>query len=773
MKIRMLFLLGLFVANVFNVCAQTDSIYGRVLDRSQKPVVAATVVLQSQKDSTFLGGVLSDVTGRFRFPTQNVPVKIIVSCLGYITSVRNVLQEKNINIVLSEKEQLLNEVVVKGHVPVVKMTSDGFSTRIENTVLAKAGTATDVLAQIPMLKKTSDGYEVFGKGSPVFYLNGHRVYDISELENLKSKNLKNVELVLNPGAKYDASAKAVVNITTVQNTDKGWGVDVEGNYVRNHYVNFTGKVNINYHSKGFSFYDLVKYNRNNDMTWKDLNQDVDVDTLWNHNNKEKEHRFSRKIENTMGIDWQLGSNSHIGAKYTIKWSLQDKMLMNNVNNVLADGKYYDQLVTDGAEYGHYHPNRQLNIYYTGQFSGYTLSVDMDYLKNQSATDDDYEELSEDYLNRSVHSMSEVKNELFSYRFSGGHKIGSGNLSAGVEYTNTNRHDNYTNLEEYVPTLMSQLKEKHTSPFMQYSALTPVGLLTAGLRYEYVSFNYYSSGVKVPEQSRTDRQWFPSLSWGVKFGGLQAQLNYTTSTNRPTYRQLSNNVFYGDRYTWQTGNPLLRSEYTHNITLQGIWRWLQFQLSYEDCRHAIIYWATQYAKNEDISIVSYKNLPSVKQVKAAFVISKTFGIWNPQLTMALDQQFLHVNTNSSRLCLDNPIFFSTFNNAFKFTPTFTVFVDLSYQSPGDYRNVHLYRNVFNTSINLVKMILHDRMSLQLKVNDLFWTQRDGNIVYSDRMNMHLLNKYDSRYFSLTMSYQLNSHKHKEPVNKELEKEINRL
>lgn len=94
MKIKILFFLGLFVANVFNVCAQTDSIYGRVLDRSPKPVVAATVVLQSQTDSTFLGGVLSDATGRFKFPAQNGPVKIIVSCLGYITSVRNILQDR-------------------------------------------------------------------------------------------------------------------------------------------------------------------------------------------------------------------------------------------------------------------------------------------------------------------------------------------------------------------------------------------------------------------------------------------------------------------------------------------------------------------------------------------------------------------------------------------------------------------------------------------------------------------------------------------------------
>lgn len=766
-------LFTLFYLEAMAILAQTDSIRGRVFNSSGKPLQAATVVLQSRSDSSFLGGALSDAAGRFVFPTQNAFTRVIVSCLGYTTSVMDVPQSKNVNVILTEKEQLLGEVVVKGHAPTVKMTSDGFSTRVQNTVLAKAGTVVDVLAQIPMLKKTSDGYEVFGKGTPVFYLNGHRVYDVSELENLKSKNLKAVELVLNPGAKYDASAKAVINLTTVQNSDEGWGVDVESNYIQNHHANFTDKVNFSYQSKRFSFYDLVKYDRNNEITWKDLKQDVHVDTLWNHNNREKEHRYSRKIENTMGVDYQLAVNSHIGAKYLIRWLLQDKMQMTNLNNVLTNGESYDQLTTNGAEQSHYHPYHQLNVYYSGLISGYTVNADMDYLRSQSATDDDYEELSKAYLNRAVHSISKVKNELISYRLSGGHKIGLGNFDAGMEYLRTNRHDDYTNLEEYVPASVSQLKEKHLSPFMEYSALTPVGYLTAGLRYEYVSFDYYSDGVKVAEQCRTDRQWFPSLSWGMKYGDLQAQLNYTTSTNRPTYRQLSSNVFYADRYTWQTGNPLLRSEYTHNVTLQGIWHWLQFQLSYEDCRHAIIYWATQYANNEDISIVSHKNIPSVKQVRAAVVISKTFGIWSPQLTLAIDRQFLHLDTQLGRRNLDNPIFFSTLDNTFKFTPTFTAFLNFSNQSPGDYRNVHLYRDVFNMSVNLVKTFLNDRLSLQLKVNDLLWTQRDGNIVYSDRMNMHLLNKYDSRYISLTVRYQFNAHKHKEYVQKEVEKEINRL
>lgn len=42
-------------------------------------------------------------------------------------------------------------------------------------------------------------------------------------------------------------------------------------------------------------------------------------------------------------------------------------------------------------------------------------------------------------------------------------------------------------------------------------------------------------------------------------------------------------------------------------------------------------------------MSYKNLNSVKQMRLAVVLSRTFGFWNPQLTLAMNKQFLHLHT----------------------------------------------------------------------------------------------------------------------------------
>ena len=74
--------------------------------------------------------------------------------------------------------------------------------------------------------------------------------------------------------------------------------------------------------------------------------------------------------------------------------------------------------------------------------------------------------------------------------------------------------------------------------------------------------------------------------------VNLQLSYTAKTKRPTYRQLSSNVFYGNRFTLQTGNPYLTPATIHDVTLVGTWKFLQLMASYKNEKNTVIYWAEQ-------------------------------------------------------------------------------------------------------------------------------------------------------------------------------------
>lgn len=129
-----------------------------------------------------------------------------------------------------DSTQELKEVTVKAYRPVSRVTREGFAYTIKGTPLAQSGSLTDVLEQMPMIKKSTTGYEVVGKGAAVFYLNGRRVYDMSDLDNISSKDVKNVEVITSPGAQYDSSISSIIKITTVSNALKGLTVNARSTW---------------------------------------------------------------------------------------------------------------------------------------------------------------------------------------------------------------------------------------------------------------------------------------------------------------------------------------------------------------------------------------------------------------------------------------------------------------------------------------------------------------------------------------------------------------
>lgn len=75
----------------------------------------------------------------------------------------------------------------------MRITDNSVIMNIANTELAKKGKLLDILTYMPFVSKQNNNIIVAGKGEPIFYLNGHRLYESSELENywlLTSRTLK-------------------------------------------------------------------------------------------------------------------------------------------------------------------------------------------------------------------------------------------------------------------------------------------------------------------------------------------------------------------------------------------------------------------------------------------------------------------------------------------------------------------------------------------------------------------------------------------------------
>ena len=392
----------------------------------------------------------------------------------------------------------LGEVVVKAHLPQYKKTREGLLTNVAGTVLGKMGTAEDVLKHVPSIVKKKDGYEVVGKGTPIIYINGRKMQDISELDNIKSSDIKSVEVIQNPGATYDASVNAVIKIKTIKKKGEGIGFDTRSVYWYNKHDNTIQQVNMNYRHNGLNLFATYKFS---DATWMQkatYEQTVHVDTLWQqHNNNEVTGRIeSHRL--ISGFSYDFNANHSIGARYTLTSPGYSRSKDFFDSQVTADGKFYDYIKTDGLTVDKNNPSHQLNAYYNGIWGKTTIDLNTDLYFSTNRAYAYSDEQSQEHDSRNINSKNRVSNKMVATKLVITSPLLGGNLSYGAEYINTHRNDDYeVNRTDLLANSYSKLEEQTASPFIQYARLTPIGNITAGLRYEYVRFKYYDAGIYQP------------------------------------------------------------------------------------------------------------------------------------------------------------------------------------------------------------------------------------------------------------------------------------
>ena len=753
---RKVILLLSLLLNVIIVSAQNIS--GTLVGEDGAPISFANVVLLSSRDSAFVQGTISNEQGAFSIAEAGGNNILRISCLGFVT-VTQAYTRYPVTIVMHEDANMMEEVVVNGHRPAYKLTSEGLQTNVQGTVLSKMGTADDVLKHIPGLQKKNGGYEVFGKGSPIIYVNGRLLRDLSELDQLKSEDIKNVELITSPGVKYDATVKAVVKITTKPIKGEGFGFDVRSGYNQWEYAGFVEQLNWNYRRNKLDIFGTVYYRKSEGYSESWFTQDTRVDTLWHQNNYQFAKTDVSNFTNIVGVNYAFDENNSIGAKYTLKANPDGKYHTIFNTDMYADGEYYDYLANDLNATAYYNPSHLVNVYYKGKISETEIDFNADYLFDKSSDNTVQDEKSSNKEDRLVTSTNKLRNELFAAKLVLSHPLFGGNVVAGAEYTHTEREDDYINPEGYVPTSFSKLKEQNISPFLEYNRDTPIGQLSVGTRYEWVNFDYYEDGKYMDGQSRSFGNFFPSISLGSEIGKVQLQLSYSAKTRRPSYQQLSNNVTYANRFTLQSGNPRLKHEIIHNVSLMGAWQFMQFSLDYTDRRDAIIYWGEQVEDNPATTLISFKNLNSLKSVSAFMSLAPKFGIWAPQLSFGVQKQWLNLETSTGILRMNKPLFTGAFNNTFNFNHGWVVSAEMNYQSKGDTENCSETKNVFYVDAGITKFFFNDKLSVKLSGTDLFHGMKSGNCMYYNKASSLQISQYDSRQVMFTVRYKFNATRNK--------------
>lgn len=729
---------------------------GKITDEKNVPLPYANVVALSLPDSAFVAGTTTDLQGNFKLGQVKEGQLIRISSIGYVTVYKNTSELNEPDIQMSPDVQALQEVVVQGTHPVVFMKGNALVTDVQNSLLSKAGSASDVLARIPRVSKSKDKFVVFGKGTPLIYINGRLVRDNTELEQLNSTDIKHVELLTTPGAQYDASVKSVIRIKTVKRQGDGFSFDVRSSYYQSENTDLIEQANVNYRHAGLDLFGSFDYRLNRTEQISSVEQETNTSSLWQQHNTMQMNGQTEKMSGTFGFNYQTNDNHSFGARYQMLGYPSSYVNTDILSKVEKNNDFYDQWSSNGIENRDYSLGHQLNLYYTGTAGKLGIDVNADYYKSDYDATNNTSEQSQEQDDRQIAALNQVKNEMCAGKVVFTYPIWKGQLSFGGEYTYSNRDNNYLSRNEsYVPSSCSNISENYIGAFTSYDVQLPFGMLSAGIRYEHVDFEYSEDKQKIDAQSKNFDNVFPTLSFATQFGQVQAQLSYAATIQRPSYADLSNNVFYINRFTLQQGNPYLLPSITHDISLNAMWKYFQFMLSYQQKKDEIFTWSTQTEANPELSTISYINFDRMPTLNAFLGASPTIGFWSPMYGVGVSKQWVNVHTDLADLELKKPALNVMLNNTFTLPENFLINLDFTFQGKGNYQNIYMMKNMYILNFAISKSFFNDALNVELRGNDLFHQQKDASRVYMNRLTAYQANSYDSREFAITVRYRFNT------------------
>lgn len=748
-------LLALLASIVTTYASFAQNVTGRIVDENDRPVEFVNVVLLTRNDSTYIAGTVTRKDGSFLLENPQVKsVFVKLSSIGYVTQTKTIPPTGHFGTIkMSLESVMLGEVVVKSNRPVTAIKGNALVTNIDNSVLAHAGTANDVLTQIPMVLGRDGHFEVFGKGSPLIYINGRKVQDLTELSQLNSSDIKNVEVITNPGARYDASVKSVIRISTKRPQGDGWSGTLRTQNGFRHFFGSRNQANLKFRTGGLEIFANGGYlsgkfqvrSSNNMLTRGSSLMDQRIES----EGKMRNNEFYGKV----GFSYLFNENHSIGAYY-----------LNGFNKQTEQGDYHSQVSVDDVltdeitsfvrnKYRN-HPEHSTNFYYNGLLGNLGIDFNIDYMQKDNRADMLNDENGFSSGKTVINSFSNNHNRLFAQKLILSYNLWKGKIEIGDEFTSSRFTNLYNTDAAQVNDATSQVSEKNISGFVQIMQKLGKFDLSAGVRYEHVNFNYLENGQLKADQSKTYNNLFPSLSVSTMLRNLQLAFSYTHKTQRPSYADLDGTMDYINRFILEGGNPFLKPEKIHTLELMGTWHQFFAKVSYSYKKDPILNTTVPYGESGEVKLLTNENFPQIKGLEAFVGSQFKVGIWQPKVNVGVLKQWLTVDFDHGRKKLDNPIALVQWQNAIHLPGDIWFNVDMQWMSEGNDKNTYLKSSSY-LNVKFYKAFCNSRFSVTLAADDIFNKSGRDFTFYNEDVVFYKITKSNNRSFQLTLQYNFNT------------------
>ena len=624
----------------------------------------------------------------------------------------------------------LREVVVRATRPLAKLNSEGFVTEVKGTVLEKLGFAKDVMGMLPGVLNNNGSIEVFGKGKPVFYINGHIVRNNIEVEQLKANQIDKITVITNPSSRYASTVGSIIKITTIKKVGDGFSFDNIATFGCRNYMYGKDNLDLNYRIDNLDVFGTLGFEKG-----KNTNSSKNVQNSWlsshhQQNTTMKSTQHSNLIDGKWGFDFSSSPKLSFGAFYQVSYA------PTKTNSSIMSSLYSDDVIE--SETSAYKDiklrdlEHLLDGYCHGVWGKWNLEMTFDLMWKKTRENQNVIEqtgINQDFGIKDVGHARLMATELYA-----SHPFLKGNFSFGVDFTNSSREENSESENSIMAGENNKIQELNMAYYVE--TMQHLGNVTfrIGGRYEHVNSEYFIGGRKNHEQSHVYDKFFPTASLSLPIGKTMVQLSYSKQCYRPLYSQSSNTVHYVNKYLYQSGNPYLQPSYSDNITLNLRYRWLALTANYKKVQNQIITSYTYYDDSKTIALLkkeNSRNSLSNLQIMASFMPGFLWKCYYPVLACGVVSQFYKIDYRGNIKHVDNPLVVVKFNNIFKFHNNYMATVNYSWRSEGNSENIKM-GSIGQINLSLAKD-LSKKWNVKLSANDIFNTARKNTFTIFSGMN----------------------------------------
>lgn len=782
MKIFYTLLFAVF--SILMADAQSE-ISGILADDLGAAVSFANVVLYDASDEKMIKVESSDEEGKFSF--RNVAdgsYVVRATYIGYTEHISEVIVVSGTDVTMEPISMgtdavQLEAAVVKAKRALVEVKPDRMVFNVDGTINSAGDDALGLLRKAPgVLVDNNNNVTVLSRSGVLIYVDGKRLPltgdDLTAyLTNLPAEQIDRMDIITNPGAKYEAQGNAgIIDIRLKRDKSHGMNGSISGSVSQGQLMKGNISSVGNYRNKVLNTFGTLGYNEGtgfNEMFFRNNQNSLLLDESEYSENANRGYNFR------WGTDFFVGENHTIGFLVTGQDQNGDNISENKIKiSTQANPMLIDSVLIANNSSTQDRSQSTYNINYAFDNKQHSVNVDFDF--GNFVNDNRYVQPNRYFAADESSLLTEILTEYdtpvdidiytakIDYETEAlGGKIGLGSKLSKVATDNTFLFYDILGGQRVQNDVRSNIFYYDENVYAGYAnyqrTLTQKWGMSAGLRVETTDATGDLQAFK--EELQKDpveldyTNFFPSAGLTYQQTPMRTwSLNYGRRINRPDYNVLNPFTIQLSELSFMKGNELLSPEIVNNVELGLTLNYrYNFKLSYSRTTDQITRLIAPDDEDPRAGFITWANL--AKQTVYGFNASLPFQVkswWNAFANFSAGYLDNQADYGDGAIVDVQAFTYTIFQqHTFTLPRGFTGEISGYYAGPGVWGGVFEYDPTWSLNLGLQKKFFDDQMNVKLSVNDIFFQSGWEGVSQFDGLIGEGRGNWDSRRAAISISY----------------------